>query len=66
MAVRYLKPPAPPAPGEIIIKQEPNKPVAPAPPLIIRQQPPRPYYLFFYFFHTKYPYNIFIFLHTHT
>ena len=24
MAVRYLKPPTPPAPGEIIIKQEPN------------------------------------------
>ncbi len=42
MAVRYLKPPTPPAPGEIIIKQEPNKPVAPAPPIVIRQQPPRP------------------------
>ena len=42
MAVRYLKPPAPPAPGEIIIKQEPNQLPAPAPPVIIRQQPPRP------------------------
>ena len=36
IAVRYLKPPAPPAPGEIIIRQEPNKPTAPAPPVIIR------------------------------
>lgn len=42
IAIRYLKPPAPPAPGEIIIKQEANKPTAPAPPVIIRQQPPRP------------------------
>ena len=42
MAIRYLKPPTPPAPGEIIIKQEPNRPVAPAPPIVIRQQPPRP------------------------
>ncbi len=42
IAIRYLKPPAPPSPGEIIIKQEPNKPTAPAPPVIIRQQPPRP------------------------
>ena len=42
LAIRYLKPPTPPAPGEIIIKQEPNRPTAPAPPLVIRQQPPRP------------------------
>ena len=42
LAVRYLKPPTPPAPGEIIIKQEPNIPTGPAPPLVIRQQPARP------------------------
>jgi len=42
ISIRYLKPPAPPAPGDIIIKTEPNKPTAPAPPVIIRQQPPRP------------------------
>jgi len=42
VAVRYLRPPTPPPPGEIIIKQEKNISTAPAPPLIIRQQPPRP------------------------
>ncbi len=42
MAVRYLRPPTPPQPGEIIIKQEANKQTPPAPPLIIRQQPARP------------------------
>lgn len=42
LAVRYLRPPTPPAPGEIIIKQEANKLSPPAPPIIIRQQPPRP------------------------
>ena len=42
LAVRYLRPPTPPAPGEIIITQEANNLVPPAPPLIIRQQPPRP------------------------
>ena len=42
LAIRYLKPPTPPAPGEIIIKQEPNKTIPPAPPIVIRQQPPRP------------------------
>jgi hypothetical protein len=42
MAVRYLRPPTPPQPGEIIIKQEQNKQTPPAPPLIIRQQPARP------------------------
>jgi hypothetical protein len=41
MLVRYLKPPTPPAPGEIVITMEPNIPTGPAPPLIIRQQPPR-------------------------
>ena len=42
LAVRYLRPPTPPAPGEIIITQEANNLIPPAPPLIIRQQPPRP------------------------
>jgi hypothetical protein len=42
LAIRYLKPPTPPSPGEIIINQLPNVVPAPAPPLILRQQPPRP------------------------
>jgi hypothetical protein len=42
LAIRYLKPPTPPVPGEIVIKQQPNILTPPAPPLIIRQQPPRP------------------------
>jgi Ca2+-binding EF-hand superfamily protein len=42
IASRYLKPPTPPPPGEIIITQEANKPTPPAPPIVIRQQPPRP------------------------
>ena len=41
MAIRYLKPPTPPKPGEIVIRQEPNILTAPAPPLIIRQQQTR-------------------------
>lgn len=40
-AVRYLKPPTPPAPGEVIIHQEPNIRTKPAPPLVIRQIPAR-------------------------
>lgn len=36
LAVRYLRPPTPPAPGEIIITQEINSLAPPAPPLIIR------------------------------
>ena len=42
LAIRYLRPPTPPAPGEIIIQQQANMLTAPAPPLIIRQQPARP------------------------
>lgn len=41
MAVRYLQPPTPEPPGDIVIRQEANVQTAPAPPLIIRQQPPR-------------------------
>lgn len=42
LAIRYLRPPTPPAPGEIVITMEPNYTTDPAPPLIIRQQPARP------------------------
>lgn len=42
LAVRYLRPPTPPAPGDIIITQEANTLAPPAPPLVIRQQPNRP------------------------
>ena len=37
-----MRPPTPPAPGEIVITMEPNYTTGPAPPLIIRQQPARP------------------------
>lgn len=42
LAVRYLQPPTPEAPGEIIINQEADKVPPPAPPLIIRQYPSKP------------------------
>jgi hypothetical protein len=42
VAIRYLRPPTPPAPGEILIQQEGNSFAPPAPPLVIRQQPARP------------------------
>ena len=42
LAIRYLRPPTPPAPGDIIINKGPNQIPPPAPPIIIRQQPPRP------------------------
>ncbi|RNA41359.1 hypothetical protein BpHYR1_043584 [Brachionus plicatilis] len=41
LAIRYLRPPTPPAPGEIIIQQEQSTLAPPAPPLVIRQQPAR-------------------------
>ncbi len=37
-----MRPPTPPAPGEIVITQEQNILTPPAPPLVIRQQPARP------------------------
>jgi hypothetical protein len=37
LAIRYLRPPTPPAAGEIVITMEANVPTGPAPPLIIRQ-----------------------------
>ena len=42
LAIRYLRPPTPPAPGEIIITQEADYKTGPAPPLIIRQLAARP------------------------
>ena len=42
LAVRYLRPPTPPIPGDIVIIQEPNKQTPPAPPVVIRQHPAKP------------------------
>ena len=42
LAIRYLRPPTPPAPGEIVIQMEANSLTGPAPPLVIRQVPARP------------------------
>ena len=42
LAIRYLRPPAPPIPGDIIITKQADTLSPPAPPLIIRQQPARP------------------------
>jgi hypothetical protein len=42
LAVRYLKPPTPPTPGDLVITVESNSFIQPAPPLIIRQQAARP------------------------
>ena len=42
LAIRYLRPPTPPAPGEIVIQMEANSLTPPAPPLVIRQIPARP------------------------
>ena len=39
LAIRYLKPPTPAPPGDIIIRQEADLATPPAPPLIIRQEP---------------------------
>jgi hypothetical protein len=42
LAIRYLKPPTPQLPGEIVIIQEPDTIPNPAPPIIIRQEPNKP------------------------
>jgi len=42
VAIRFLEPPQPPKPGDIVVKHLPNRQIAPAPPLIVRQAPPRP------------------------
>lgn len=41
VCVRYLKPPAPPKSGDIVIQELPAKQVAPAPALVVRQAPPK-------------------------
>jgi hypothetical protein len=38
IAVKFLKPPEPPKPGNIVIKQQPDIQTPPAPPLVIRQR----------------------------
>lgn len=42
VAVRYLRPPTPPPPGPLIIKEVRNPSLPAAPPIVIRQRPPRP------------------------
>lgn len=42
LAIRYLKPQTPPLPSPIVINQESNFLTPPAPPVIIRQLPPKP------------------------
>lgn len=42
LSVRFLEPPKAPKPGDIVVKQLPNRQIAPAPPLVVRQAPPRP------------------------
>ena len=43
IGIRYLRPPTPPPPGDIVIQHEPDFVPPPAPPLVIRQQAPRPH-----------------------
>lgn len=42
VAIRFLEPPKAPKPGDIVVKQLPNRQIAPAPPLVVRQAPPKP------------------------
>jgi hypothetical protein len=42
IAIRYLRPPTPPPPGPLIIREEKGIILPTAPPLIMRQKPPRP------------------------
>jgi len=42
LAIRYLRPPTPPSPGDVVITESPATRAKAAPPVIIRQQPPRP------------------------
>jgi hypothetical protein len=41
VAVRYLKPPPPPKGGDVIIRELPSRQIAPAPALVVRQNPPK-------------------------
>ena len=42
IAVKFLKPPTPEQPGDIIIQQEPDVQAAPVPPLLVQQRPTLP------------------------
>ena len=42
ISLKFLKPPPPQQPGDIVIKQERDVQAAPAPPLLVRQKPPAP------------------------
>jgi len=42
VAIRFLEPPQPPKHGDIVVKHLPNRQIAPAPPLVVRQAPPKP------------------------
>jgi hypothetical protein len=42
ISLKFLKPPPPEQPGDIVIKQERDVQAAPAPPLLVRQKPPAP------------------------
>ncbi len=42
LAIRYLRPPTPPTPGDVVITESPPVRAKAAPPVIIRQQAPRP------------------------
>ena len=42
VSVKFLKPPTPAQPGDIVIKQEKDVQAPPAAPLLVRQKPPKP------------------------
>ena len=42
IGLKFLKPPTPEQPGDIVIRQERDVQIPPAPPLLVRQQPPKP------------------------
>jgi hypothetical protein len=42
ITVKYLRPPTPPTPGKIVIREDKSCVAPPAPPICLRQIPPRP------------------------
>lgn len=42
IGIRYLEPPEPAKPGDLIIRQLPDRQIDPGPPIIIRKTPPKP------------------------
>jgi hypothetical protein len=42
VSLRYLRPPSLPSPGDIIVKEDPEKLATPLPPLVIRRHFPKP------------------------